>query len=249
MSLRRLAKSFIRKAGYQIHPASRSCVLQDPFIDQQALLSQAQVKTIFDVGANSGQTTSRYRALFPDAMIYSFEPFAEPFMEMQREFGGDPAIRPVQFAVSDHCGRKDLFVNQSSLTNSLLASVETTGVYENVGTTEVDVTTIDDFCKRETVADIHILKMDIQGGELMALRGARQMLATKRIHLIYSEVLFAPLYKSQAQFYEICELLFEFSYSLFDFYNLVHMENGQLAWGDAIFLSPQIRAAISPTCS
>jgi len=128
MSLRRLAKSFIRKAGYQIHPASRSCVLQDPFIDQQALLSEVQVKTIFDVGANSGQTTSKYKALFPNATIYGFEPFAEPFMEMEREFGGDPAIRPVQLAVSEQCGRKGLFVNQSNLTNSLLASVETTGV-------------------------------------------------------------------------------------------------------------------------
>ena len=39
------------------------------------------------------------------------------------------------------------------------------------------------------LADIDILKMDIQGGEFSALRGAENLLKEKRIKLIYLEIL------------------------------------------------------------
>jgi FkbM family methyltransferase len=242
MSLRGIAKSWFRKMGYAVHPESRSCLLKDSFADQQALLSRLEVERIFDLGANSGQTTSQYRSLFPKAIIYSFEPFSEPFNDLIKSFDDDRFVKPFQFAVTDICGSKSLYVNKSSFTNSLLPSVETIGVYENIETNEVKVITIDAFCDQEAIDEIHILKMDIQGGELMALRGARDKLASGKVHLIYTEVLFAPLYKGQAQFHELCELLCGFEYGLYDLYNLNHNEDGTLAWGDAIFLSPQLRA-------
>jgi FkbM family methyltransferase len=165
---------------------------------------------------------------------------------MRREFRHDPAIKPVQLAVSNVCGRKQFFINRSSFTNSLLPSVDKLGLYENISTTEVAVTTIDDFCAREAVNEIHILKMDIQGGELMALEGARKKLSRQEISLIYTEILFAPMYEEQAQFFKICDFLSGYGYSLFDIYNLAYQASGQLAWGDAIFISPRIKGKGSP---
>jgi len=40
----------------------------------------------------------------------------------------------------------------------------------------------------------------------------------------------------------LAALLDQYGYSLFDVYNLKRAKNGQLRWGNAIFLSPHVRA-------
>jgi hypothetical protein len=86
--------------------------------------------------------------------------------------------------------------------------------------------------------------MDIQGGELMALNGAGEKLAKHDISLIFTEVLFGPLYEGQGEFHQICQQLSELDHGLFDLYNIVHFENGQIGWGNAIFLSSQLRSSM-----
>jgi len=44
------------------------------------------------------------------------------------------------------------------------------------------------------------------------------------------------LYENQGKYFEIQILLDKFGYSLFDYYNFVYDKNGQLGWGDGIFL-------------
>lgn len=246
MSLRRLIKSLARKAGYDIHPVARACLTaKDAFSDQKVLLTGTPVKTIFDIGANTGQTTIQYRMLFPEAVIYSFEPFAEPLHQLRRTFEADALVKPIQLAVSDRPGRKKFFLNQSCLTNSLLPSVDKTGLYENTATIEVPVTTIDDFCRRESIDGIQILKMDIQGGELLALQGATEKLKQQAITLIYTEILFTSLYEEQAFFFHAYDFLSGYGYELFDMYNYSYLETGQIAWGDAMFISPRTSSALN----
>lgn len=220
--------------------------MKDAFAEQSALLSGIPVTMIFDVGANSGQTSIKYKALFPASTIYSFEPFAESFTQLCSNFAGDPLVKPVQLAVSNQSGHKPLHVNQSSFTNSLLPSVEKGGLYRTLTTLDVPIVMIDDFCRQESIDEIQIMKMDIQGGELMALEGASKMLSQQSIQLIYSEILFTSLYEGQAMFFQICDCLSRYGYTLFDMYNLSYQANGQLAWGDAVFISPQIAKRISP---
>lgn len=209
------------------------------------LLRDRQVKTVFDVGANDGQTSLKYRDLFAGAMIYSFEPFAEALDRLRQVFSDDPLIKPVEFAVSNEQGRRQLLCNKSSYTNSLLPPLEKTDLYQSVGAIEVPVTTIDRFCSQQSIDEIQILKMDIQGGELAALEGAAQMLERQDICLIYTELLFAPLYEGQGRFFKICDFLSGYGYELFDMYNFAYQENGRLAWGDAIFISPAIKRNLS----
>lgn len=83
--------------------------------------------------------------------------------------------------------------------------------------------------------------MDIQGGELMALQRATEMLQQGRIDLIYTEVIFVPHYEGAPMFYELCSYLSKWNYTLYNIYNLVIARNRQLRFGDAIFVSPHIR--------
>ncbi|MCX7714024.1 MAG: hypothetical protein N2035_10255 [Chthoniobacterales bacterium] len=73
------------------------------------------------------------------------------------------------------------------------------------------------------------------------------LLRTGNIPLIFTEIMFIPHYAGAPLFHEIWSYLSHFAYSLFDIYELHRAENGQLRYGDAIFLSEAMRSRID-TC-
>ena len=239
MRWRSLAKALLKRRGYHIHPPTRSCTAtKNPFADQQLLLG-AGAKTIFDVGANVGQTTAEYRRSFPGASIFSFEPHAESFQQLNSLFRLDPHVHPVCLGLSDVPGQRSLYVNESSATNSLLSSVDAT-LAKNVSRADVTLTTLDEFRAQRNIETIDILKMDIQGAELLALKGAQRALDEQAICMVYLEAVFSRQYGGQPLFWEVSAFLAKYDFVLFDLYDLKHKRNGQLAWCDAVFLGPRI---------
>ncbi|MBD2692160.1 hypothetical protein [Anabaena catenula] len=75
--LKEIIKQIFAFFDYELRKRSRYFV--DAFQDQKKLLEQQNVQFIFDCGANIGQTTAKYRKLFPNATIYSFEPTHKTF--------------------------------------------------------------------------------------------------------------------------------------------------------------------------
>jgi hypothetical protein len=83
--------------------------------------------------------------------------------------------------------------------------------------------------------------MDIQGAELLALKGGVNLLSNKAIDLFHLEVCFSEYYHNQALFYQICDFLAAYGYRLFGLYNLYHGKNNlAMIEGDALFLSPNL---------
>jgi hypothetical protein len=72
------------------------------------------------------------------------------------------------------------------------------------------------------------------------------LLKESRIRLIALEMLFVPLYENQAQADAVMARLREVGYHLYDWYNFSYHENGQLLFGDAIFLPAQTMARVLP---
>lgn len=101
---------------------------------------------------------------------------------------------------------------------------------------------IDRFAELRALSGSSLLKLDIQGGELAALRGASKFLSAQQFAIVYSEVVFAPHYENQPLFHELSSFLQERGYSLFRLYDLHTAENGQMRYGDALFVNRAIRA-------
>ena len=99
----------------------------------------------------------------------------------------------------------------------------------------VPVKTIKQSCEEEKIDRIHILKLDIQGSELRALKGAVNLLKDKKIDLIYTEAYFIKQYVDQPLFPEIAQYLSDLGYQLQDIYNPVYGK-GNIAWCDAVFV-------------
>ena len=244
--INRVIGDLFRCLGYEIRRKGQG-FQADAFADQQSLLSSDDVRIILDVGANVGQTAQRYRALFPKAIIHSFEPFESTFQALSENCQRDGRIKPHQLAVADISGSRSLYLNAHCATNSLLpnSTLATKVLPESLikpnGSIDVSTITIDEFCIEHAIDRVDILKMDIQGGELMALQGASRLLETKAINLIYCEVVFVEQYLNQADFHQLCRFLSDREFILYGLYNLNSGRDSILAWGDAIFIAPRIR--------
>ena len=67
--------------------------------------------------------------------------------------------------------------------------------------------TVDDFCRREKVQRIDLLKLDIQGWEIEVLGGCEAMLGRDAIHFVFAEVRFERLNTHIQQFSELHEFM------------------------------------------
>lgn len=234
----------IRTAPEVEHADSSS----DPYVAQQHILRDLGKTSpvVFDIGAHKGLAAKTYRSLLPDAAIYCFEPFPETVESLRRNLAGDSAITVIPKAVADKAGSRTFFVNGFDATNSLLPRPKASRRYfpQHAGpktTIEVEATSLDEFVRREGIDEVSILKFDIQGGELMALKGAADLLRRGSVMMIYTEILFVHLYQDCPLFNEIWTHLGQFGYQLFDLYNLHRAANGQLRYGDALFVHDQVR--------
>jgi FkbM family methyltransferase len=211
---------------------------KDPYADQKALCPDAKV--IFDVGANIGATSLTYRRLFPDAAIHAFEPFPAAFGKLEARFATDGRVRCVRKAVSSSSGDALLHVNSMDVTNALSPIRDEAFGYlpdnfAKSGSISVETTKLDDYSRVDGIDRIDILKMDAQGSELDILRGGERLLSEGRVKLVYSELIFVPVYEQQAAFHEIAAFLAPFGFRLFDFFGFTYDPSGQLKWGMRFF--------------
>jgi FkbM family methyltransferase len=241
--------------GYRIEPIrtknTQHTLASDPFLAQQGLIERLGCKShvIFDVGANKGDTAADYLSLFPDANIHCFEPFPETLAQLNQRFASDERITIIPKAVAIGTGTTRFFVNHAAATNSLLPRPdESERFYPKTaspkGEIEVQTTGLDSYCRDNAIDHINVLKLDIQGGELMALSGAESLLKDQRIDLVYSEIQFVPLYQNAAQFDGVWAKLRDTGYTLYDIYDLHRSAGGQLLYGDALFVSQDCKQRV-----
>lgn len=246
--LKGLARKILSLSGYKIEKIRGVAggITRNVFEDQVTLLKGVPVSTIFDIGAHEGQTYYTYRSLFPAAKIHSFEPSPSLFVALTLAQSNDKNAQAHQLAISDTQGKQIFHLNQSSGTNSLLKSGEKAaeyyapGLFEPKSEVEIETTTIDQFMAHHAIPDLSILKLDIQGAELMALEGASESLHKKAISLIFLEVEFVYLYANQALFHQVCRFLEGMDYVLYNLYNLHSGAKGQLVAGDALFIKSDL---------
>jgi len=219
-----------------------------PFEVQKRLFCRASDLVIFDVGAYIGEVALTYKKMFPQSTIYCFEPFPDSFQKLNRLCRG-ASIKAHQIAFSDKKGKTTFHINVDLSCNSLLPPTESDFKCYSAksikdGEIQVETNTIDNFCADAGISGIDILKLDVEGAEVKVLEGASRMLSKQAIKLIYSEVMFIPHYTDGCLFHELTAFLNKHGYTLFNLYHLKSARNGQLRWGNAIFLSPEIRTRI-----
>jgi FkbM family methyltransferase len=187
-------------------------------------------KTIFDVGANVGQSAQTYRRLYPQAEIWSFEPFPSTYRDLCLSVS-DPKFHPVELALSDRIATTELNIGAESITNSFLRRQSDSGE-----TVEVQTDTIDHFCWERGISTIDILKVDVEGAEERVFKGAREMFSRGAIKSVFVEVYFRPVYERMPLFWDLDTQLKRFGFGLCGLYSLNASHDGFLSFGNALYM-------------
>lgn len=195
---------------------------------------------IIDGGAHRGDAVDVLSALLPQATFHCFEPDPMLGAELEVHFAGNDKTKVVRVALGDALGTATFNINASRPTNSLLPSGEVLqadlqALCRTVEQVEVEVTTIDDYCRKNNVNRVDIIKLDLQGYDYLALKGAEQTLRQARVVLV--EVLFREIYKGCHLFPDILNFMMTQGYELYTLSELHYGERDELLWADAIFLN------------
>ena len=243
---RDIVNGLLSPTPYQLYRKRGKEVLRDAFIDQAQLVGQNKAKLIFDVGAHQGLISDRYLNLFPSAIVHAFEPFPPIFEKLTQRAQSQPRLQPHRCALSDQEGQATLHCNTFDPTNSLLATDPEAADHwgdqplRESDTIQIPTQTLDSFCESNDITCADILKLDVQGAELMALRGARGLLEAGRISLVYTELITVPTYQHQSAYHEVMGYLDSLGYALYNLYNPCY-QKGLVLQYDGLFVSPQIR--------
>jgi FkbM family methyltransferase len=130
---------------------------------------------VVDAGANIGiYSQFLSKCVGPNGVVHSFEPSSENFRRLCDTVANVRNVRLNQSAVADKTGELILYV--SDRLNVDHRTYPTEG--ESRKTVSVHSTTLDDYFKPGERVDL--IKMDIQGYELHALRGAQRVICENR---------------------------------------------------------------------
>jgi FkbM family methyltransferase len=173
----------------------------------RAFLTGIPRPVVFDVGANKGKWSQMLSEAIPQLMdLYLFEP-QETCRERiaRRTIRG--TVKVFQFGLSDRDGTAEFFSSSPTSGEASLYQRRESYFAEMVTTSQsIELRRVDSVVRELGIPHIDLLKIDVEGGELDVLSGAKEMLAGHSISTIAFEFGSANIY-SRVFFRDFWDLL------------------------------------------
>jgi FkbM family methyltransferase len=238
-------KNLFKKIKSKIHYYKRKA-LRSEYEDLRFLFDVANIEpaVIIDGGANIGFVTHEFHSRFNASKIYSIEPNPVVYAKLQESYLGNQNVVALNVGISRTPGKMTFNINANTGTSSFLEPNAYHGTHlakKKAEAKEIETIGLDAFAEREGIKVLDILKLDIEGFELEALKGAEQLLKEQRVHAILLEVNLIESYVGQPLFHQIASHLIERDYHAFNTYGLHESKIRQAIITNFIFLSGDFR--------
>jgi FkbM family methyltransferase len=177
-------------------------------------------KCFVDIGANNGFFAIFAASLMNDTgRVVAFEPFPETFARLRRnvEVAGVKSVTPVDVALSNVTERRSMFARESALGYTTFAETDrakTQGVVTIEET--VECATFDSMWTELGGGKIDLVKMDIEGAELLVLDGMTESLTNRLFTHLFIEVHPKQIRALGGEPTRVAELLAEHGYRLLE---------------------------------
>ncbi|WP_339800277.1 FkbM family methyltransferase [uncultured Marinobacter sp.] len=215
-----LTKKLLSLAGLQIVKTPHKGI--DVCQDIMDFLPGLDIKVIFDVGANIGQSAKLYRFWFPDSGIYCFEPSKRNFRFLKDNVNTLNNVHSYNIALGAEVGVGIMSETEGLGVMDKLTKIGSVDGRAENSDLQINIETIDTFCQKESVERINYLKIDTEGHDLEVLMGASMMLKEELIDVLEVEVGMNPGNDWHVPFEKIKDFLGKFRYYPFGFYDQVH---------------------------
>ncbi len=189
-----------------------------PLCDFQAFLEDVKARglapqLILDVGANYGKWTRMAKMVFADASFLLIEPQAEMREALDELCASYDEMDWVEVGAGSKTGKLALTIWEDLAGSSFLPKVEEQLLQEGQQR-EVDILTIDSLLAERSLGIPELVKLDIQGFELEALRGATSLFGVTE--LIILEVNLFSFMENQPTVREVIVFMGERGYEMYD---------------------------------
>jgi FkbM family methyltransferase len=209
--------------------------------DKYCWLSDFAIKSVLDIGANTGQFAAQIHKVFPEAMIYSFEPLFDCFTALMKNTQHIRKIKPYMLALGDFNGEtyinKNDFTPSSSILDMSDSHKELFPHTRNTTKEKAKMMRLDDVVVEFDIAinrDV-LIKLDVQGYEDRVVLGGRKTFSEARA--IIAETSFVELYQHQVLFDGLYLLLKDLGFVYVgNLKQLVHPSSGKPIQADAVFV-------------
>jgi len=197
--LARLGIAWVRTAAGVVwkldlrNPTHRWCVFGDyegAWVRWARRALAASPGVVIDSGANIGQTVLQFGPL-PGVEVYAFEPMpaARDWLRACLEAYPDWSCEVVPYALADAPGTRDMLEAGGGEIHGGWSTLHTQW-YAGRGfeTRAVQAVRLDDFARRRAIPRIRLWKLDVEGAELDALRGATALLERHCVDALFVEM-------------------------------------------------------------
>lgn len=212
-------------------------------VEHREGLGELTLRTVVDVGANRGQFALFALHTFPAARIVSLEPLAGPVARFRRVFATEPRVTLHHAALAPETGRSTMHVSRHDDSSSLLPITATLGQVfpgtDEVRTETVRTGPLSEFLDSDSIAEPALLKLDVQGYELEALRACGELL--EKFTYVCAEASFIELYEGQVLAEDLVGWLLERGYELVRSYGAVSDKRGRPIQADMLFKKREYR--------
>lgn len=143
---------------------------------------------VLDVGCNKGAWTKMLLGQLKNStkpQIFAFEPnptLAEELKLLARELSDRAKVTVVCAAVSNKPGKLDFILATGGVHH--LATEDMSEEGEKI---TVNVITIDDFCEKEQLDWVDMIKIDVEGFDILAMQGTSKLIENERVGIIQFE--------------------------------------------------------------
>lgn len=207
--------------------------------DMQRFAGTRDLRMVFDIGANVGQTIRGLLRYLPEASFHAFEPVPATFEKLRAAYGGRENISLHNVALGAHTHTARMTLHENSELDTFVAAP----TRESAGATsfaEVPVSTVDAFCAARSLQAIDVLKMDVQGWELNVLQGAERMVREHRVRFVLSEVAFRRADTDMQHFADINDHLESRGFTFCGLYDVFRWgaRKEYVGFANALYLDP-----------
>ena len=206
-------------------------------IEHETLIRALPISALIDVGANKGQFSLLVRAHHPHVPIHAFEPLDEAAGVFERLFAGDANVTLHRCAAGPAEGEAEINISGHADSSSLLPISDLQDRSfpgtATVASRKIRIRRIDDVLEGMTLPAPLLIKLDVQGFELEALKGMPRLLAAA--DYVYAELSFFPLYDGQPLAAEVIGWLSDQGLRLAFINDVSRTQRGVPAQADVLF--------------
>lgn len=228
--------NFLKKCkksiGYRVHNIKKRNF--DPEAEFNAILAHLLQHhnpsdiTIIDVGAHHGESIERFKKLFPDSTVHSFEPDEENFAALKENTKNTKNAHLNNVGVGAKKEKLTFYRNLKSNTSSFNPINENSEWAKKRSTQrgispekytqksyKVDIIDLDSYVADRQISNISLLKIDTQGHEDAVFDGCKHTLKKGMIDVIETELIVGDAYTKSLTFLDIEERLLPYGYKFY----------------------------------